>query len=175
MTAAQKSILIILPADKFNELEFVTVKNILSRKGYNIFIASDAHTLCIGSDGLRVRADVNLYNMHVQNFAAVIFIGGDGARNYWNNSLLHKLAVDFNNAEKMIAAICSAPVLLAKAGVLFERNATCYPADRKEIEKNNMTYKSLPVVVCGNIITAQSSSDSSEFANVIISHLPQQG
>ncbi len=171
MTAAQRSILLILPASNFNEQEFLTVKNVLGRKNFNIFIASDAHTLCIGSDGLRVRADVNLYNMHVQNFAAVVYIGGEGVRNYWNNLLLQKIASDFNKANKIVAAICSAPIILAKAGVLSDRDVTCYPADKKEIEKTKLSYKDKPVVVCGNIITAQSPEASSEFANVIVSHL----
>ncbi len=171
MTTAQRSILLILPADNFNEQEFLTVKNVLVRKKFNIFIASDAHTLCIGSDGLRVRADVNLYNMHVQNFAAVVYIGGEGVRNYWNNLMLQKIASDFNKANKIVAAICSAPVILAKAGVLSDRDVTCYYADKKEIEKTKLNYKDQPVVVCGNIITAQSPETSSEFANVIVSHL----
>ena len=171
MTTAQRSILLILPADNFNEQEFLTVKTVLCRKNFNIFIASDAHTLCIGSDGLRVRADVNLYNMHVQNFAAVVYIGGEGVRNYWNNLMLQKIASDFNKANKIVAAICSAPVILAKAGVLSEREVTCYPADKKEIEKTNLIYKDQPVIVCGNIITAQSPETSSEFVNMIVSHL----
>ena len=171
MTTAQRSILLILPADNFNEQEFLTVKNVLVKKNFNIFIASDAHTLCIGSDGLRVRADVNLYNMHVQNFAAVVYIGGEGVRNYWNNLMLQKIASDFNKANKIVAAICSAPVILAKAGVLSEREVTCYPADKKEIEKTKSIYKDQPVVVCGNIITAQSPETSSEFVNMIVSHL----
>jgi 4-methyl-5(b-hydroxyethyl)-thiazole monophosphate biosynthesis len=171
MTTTQRSILLILPASNFNEQEYLTVKNLLGKKGFNIFIASDANSLCIGSNGLRVKADVNFYNMHVQNFAAVVFIGGEGVRNYWDNLLLHKIAIDFNKEKKIVAAICSAPIILSNAGILSERNVTCYPADKKEIEKKQTTYKDEPVVVCGNIITAQSPAASSEFANLIASHL----
>jgi protease I len=171
MTTAQRSILLILPAADFNEQEYLTLKSLLVKKGFNIFIASDANSLCIGKNGLRVRADVNFFNIHAQNFAAIIFIGGEGVRKYWDNNILHKITVDFNKAQKVIAAICSAPVILARAGILSGRNVTCYPADKKEIEKKETTYKDEPAVVCGNIITAQSPAASPEFANLIVSHL----
>ncbi len=114
---------------------------------------------------------MNFFNMKAQNFAAIIFIGGDGVRNYWNNSIIHKIALEFEKANKIIGAICRAPVILAKAGLLSERKATCFPANKNEIEKLNVIYMDSEVVVSGNIITAQSPIASSEFANVIVSHL----
>ncbi len=167
----KKSILLILPAEDFNEEEFLTVKNLLEKSNYKIFIASDAHTLCTGCSGLKVRADVSFYNMNENNFAGIVFIGGKGVKSYWNNPFLHRIANKFNTSRKMIAAICSAPVLLARAGILANYNATRFPEDRKELEREGVEFKDSAVVVSKNIITAQAPFAASDFTNTLIEQL----
>jgi len=56
--------------------------------------------------------------VNVNNFSGLILIGGSGSRNYWKNEVLHKIIKKFFEAKKVIAAICSSPVTLAKAGIL---------------------------------------------------------
>ena len=162
-----KSLLLILPAENFNETEYLTVKHILEISGFKLFIASDAHSLCTGKNGLKVRADVSFFNMNENNFAGIIFIGGSGVKNYWGNQNLYKIAKRFCEKKKLVSAICSAPVILAKAGLLEGKDATCYPEDRKELEKCGINYKDQSVVIQKNIITARDSSSSNDFANAI--------
>jgi protease I len=166
-----KSILLILPGKDFNEEEFLTVKNTLEKKGIKVFIASDGGGLCTGKKGLKVKADINFYNIHESNFAAIVFTGGPGVKDYWNNPLLHKTSQKFFNSKKPVAAICSAPVILAKAGLLNALSATCYPDDRKELERVGVEYKDTPVVVRKKIVTAQNAQASLEFSEAIISLL----
>lgn len=166
-----KSILLVLPAKDFNEEEFLTVKNAFEKKGMNIFIASDSNGLCTGKSGLKVKADINFYNIHESNFAALVFIGGSGVKDYWNNSILHKTSQKFFNSKKPVAAICSAPVILAKAGLLKGLASTCYADDKKELERTGAEYKDMPVVVRKKIVTAQNAQAANDFSEAVISLL----
>ncbi len=163
----KKNILIILPAQNFNEQEFVVTKTILQRSGLNLFIASDAYGLCVGENNLKVKADINLLNIHEANFAGIVFIGGSGIKDYWQNKHLHSIINKFNENNKIIAAICAAPVILANAGILNQLNATCFPLRKNELIKMNAVYSDEPVVVSNNIITARDFTSAEEFAFTI--------
>ncbi len=162
------SILFFLPALQFNEIEFLVVKKKLENAGLNVFIASDAVNVCTGSFNLKVKADINLFNIHETNFAGIVFIGGAGARNYWLNNNLYRIVNRFTKAGKITAAICSAAVILAKAGVLNDITATCFPDDSMELINLKINYINMPVVCAENIITARNPEASSQFADAII-------
>jgi protease I len=163
-----KNTLIVIPAADFNAEEFLTIKSILVKNGYKISIASDAVNLCVGSGGLRVKADMNLFNVHPNNFAALALTGGNGMRNYWSNEVLRKIVSRFFEQKIPIGAICSAPVILGNAGVLSGIRATCYPTDRKALEITGADYVDQPVVKSGRIVTAQSPQSSLEFSETLI-------
>lgn len=165
--------LLILPAQDFNEQEYLIITNALERAGIKIFIASDANTLCVGSGGLKVKNDIQFYNIHESNFGGIIFIGGKGTRNYWNNPRLHSTAQNFVKKRKLVGAICSAPVILAKAGLITEC-ATCYEEDKKELEKEGVEYKDTPVVINKNIITAQNPAAAPEFIKLFLHELAKR-
>lgn len=166
-----KSILLVLAGTDFNEDEYLVTKTILEREGFKVFIASDAHTLCVGNRGLKVRPDVSFFNMRESNFAAIVIIGGRGIKNYWNNPQLHNLLSAFDRNNKVIAAICSAPVVLSRAGILSEKEATCYQGDIEELKRDGAEYVDKPVVFRKNIITAQDASAAQEFAQTISERL----
>ena len=91
-------------------------------------------------------------------------------RNYWNNKAIHSTVQKFAKSKKPIGAICSAPIILAKAGLLSV-NATCHTDDRKELEKEGIDYKDLPVVTEKNIITAQNPTSAAEFVKAFLYEL----
>lgn len=167
----KNSILIFLPQEEFNEEEYLITKKILEKSGFRIFIASDANTVCRGSKGMRVKNDVSFFNMNEANFSAFVLIGGSGARTYWGDGFLHTASRKFKNAKKVLAAICSAPIIFAKAGILNGERATCYPGDRKELEKSGVKYDENEICISGNIITAQKPSSAGDFANAIVNKL----
>ncbi len=163
----KKSVLLILPALDFNEHEFLVIKNSLEKAQIEFFIASDSNFLCTGSDGLKVKNDVQLYNIHENNFAGIIFIGGKGIKDYWNNRTIHEIIKKFHEKKKLIGAICSAAVIVANAGLKTEC-ATCYPANKIEIEKAGIKFKDEPVIVSNNIITGRDPQAASDFAKTFI-------
>ncbi|MEW6652592.1 MAG: DJ-1/PfpI family protein [Bacteroidota bacterium] len=169
----KRSVLIFLPAQNFNEHEFLIISNSLETAGWQKFIVSDSSFLCVGSNGLKVKNDVLLFNAHEGSFAGFIIIGGSGTRNYWSNSALQNLAKKFALKNKPVGAICSAPVILAKAGLLTE-SATCFPDDKKALEREGVEFKNLPVVKLNKIITGQDPASSSEFINTFLYELSRQ-
>ncbi len=164
----RKSVLIILAAKDFNETEFQTVKEILTYAGLQIFIASDTNTLCIGNKGLRIKPDVNFFNMNAANFEGVVIIGGKGIVRYRDNISILKVLKKFHEQGKPVGAICAAPVVVARSGILKEKQAVCFPEYKAEIEKEGALFTDEPVVISGKIITARDSFAADEFADSLI-------
>ena len=120
----KNSILIFLPKKDFNEEEFTIVKRLLLKAGWQVFITSDDHFVCSGSKGMKVKSDTSFFNINVNNFSALILVGGAGSKAYWKNQTLQKIIKKFFVLEKVVAAICSSPVILANAGILHNKKAT---------------------------------------------------
>ena len=162
------SILYFLPARYFNEEEFFITKSLLEKNNFKSFTASDTWDMCEGMNGKKFKPDLRLENINANNFAGIVLVGGYGAKDYQNNSMLHKILNDFNKNSKIVAAICIAPVILAAAGLLNGKSATCFPEVKQDLIKPDIDYKDLPVVVTKNIITANGPKASFEFAESIL-------
>lgn len=165
---SQNSLLIFLPKKDFNEEEFTIIKNRLLKAGKKVFITSDDHFICFGSKGMKVKSDTSFYNVNVNNFSGLILIGGAGSRTYWKNDFVHKIVRKFFDSKKTLAAICSSPVIFAKAGILENKKATCYAEDKVELFNAGIEYHDKNVVVDGNIITANNSHSALQFAEAIL-------
>lgn len=161
----KNSILIFLPAKDFNETEYLTVKNYFFNKGKKVFITSDDHTFCCGNKGLKVKSDVSFFNINEKNFDGLILIGGSGSGDYKSNPILKKIAINFDESRKTIGAICSAPLILASAGLL--KQATCFREDRNQLIDSGVEYKDLPVVIDRNLITADGPDSAVRFAETV--------
>jgi protease I len=165
---AKNSFLIFLPKKDFNEEEFTIIKKRLLKAGKQIFVTSDDQTVCSGSKGMKVKSDTSFYNVNVNNFGAFILIGGTGSRNYWKNESLHKIIRKFFDAKKVVAAICSSPITLAKAGILQNKKATCYSEDKMELINSGIDYQDKNLVVDGNIVTANDAHSALQFAEAVL-------
>jgi len=164
----QNSFLIFLPKKDFNEEEFTIVRKRLLKAGKQVFITSDDYLVCSGSKGMKVKSDTSFYNVNVNNFEAIILIGGTGSRNYWKNEPLHKIIKKFFDSKKVVAAICSSPVTLAKAGILQNKKATCYSEDKVELINAGIDYQDKNVVLDGNVVTANDSRSALQFTEAVL-------
>jgi protease I len=169
----RNSILLVLPALEFNEQEYSVISKELIKADKKIFIASDANSICVGSNGLKVKNDIQLYNIHESNFDGIIFVGGKGILKYWDSKNLHSIIQKFHKQKKIISAICSAVIIIAKAGVV-QNYATCFPDNKNELEKEGIEYKDEPVVVFGNIITGRDPLAANEFAKMFLYELTKK-
>ena len=164
----KNSVLLFLPAKDFNEEEYSIVKKLLLKYGKNIFITSDDHNLCSGSNGMKVKSDTSFYNINIKNFAAIVLIGGKGSKDYWDNEKLHTIIKNFNKVKKIIGAICSAPVILAKAGILKNISATCYIEDKKKLLNLGINYQDRAVIVDNNIVTSNGSQSAAQLTEAVL-------
>ena len=164
----QNSILIFLSANNFSEEEYLIIKKVFLSSGKRIFITSDSYTICSGDNGLKVKADTDFYNVNDKNFSAVVLIGGKGSKDYRDNETLHKIARNFKRAGKIVAAICSAPIILARAGLLTNIPATCWSEDKNELIKLGINYNDRSVIAEMDIITSDGPRSAEQFAETIL-------
>lgn len=163
-----KSIVIFLSQKDFDEQEFIITKSQLIKNNYNVFICSDATTVCIGNRGLKVKNDVLLNNLKQQNFAGLVIIGGKGITDYFKNTLIINNITEFIKNKKVVAAICAAPVLLAKTGLLTNKPITSNINYIKDIEKEGAIFVDEPFFVNENIVTAKEAIYANDFITKFI-------
>jgi len=167
-TYTKNSILIFLPANNFSEEEYQIINRVFTKAGKQVFISSDSNTVCSGDRGLKVKADIEFYNVNEKNFSAIVLIGGKGSKDYWDNENLHKIVKDFNSSGKLVSAICSTPIILARAGLLSNLSATCWSEDKYELINLDVQYQARNVVIEKNIITADGPRSAEQFAESIL-------
>lgn len=159
-----KKAVMIIAQDNFRDEELVQPKEILEHSGIDVLIASTTLNHVKGMLGAEVKPDILVRDVNVRDFDAVVFVGGIGASQYWDDPVAHKLAQDALNAGKVVGAICIAPVTLAKAGILKARRATVWPSEAEQLKAAGVKYTGRPVERDGNIITASGPNAAFEFA-----------
>jgi len=162
---------IILLATGFEEIEAVTVIDVLRRAGVELTIAGCDGINITGSHGITITADKKLGDLS-SDFDAVILPGGmPGALHLHNSSKVNDFIKKMHSADALIAGICAAPsIIMAPIGLLDDKTATCYPGDRINFGKHTR-YKNKTVVVDGNIITSQGPATAMEFSLAIVKKL----
>ena len=124
--------ILFLMADGFEETEFVTPFDYLQRAGFEVALASvSGDSSVTGAHGLKIAADFALSGVDTAKFDAVLLPGGGpGVQRLKASADVERVVCDFNDQNKWIFAICAAPLVLSKAGLLVDRTATCFPAAR---------------------------------------------
>jgi protease I len=173
----KKALLIIAPND-FEDIEFLHTKEELEKAKIKLSIASKKKETATGMQGTRVAVDISLDQVNVMDYDAIIFIGGLGACPYYTDEKALSLANETFQNRKLICAICVAPLILSKAGVLKGRRATVYDLRIKELvqmlTEEGAVYTNKHVVVDGNIITANGPAAAREFGRTIASEFKKR-
>ena len=154
---------VLLPlAIGFEEIEAITIVDILRRAGVEVVMGSLEGLQVKGAHGIEVIADTFLCELEHQDFDMIVLPGGlPGATNLAKDSKVQSLLQDFDKAKKHIAAICAAPLALKSAGVL-KNHYTCYPSFETHIAHQG--YSDSTSVVCdANITTSQGPSTAIKF------------
>jgi len=157
----------------FRDEEYFIPKQTLESAGAFITTASTSSGKAIGKLGGEAEVNVLLEDLKVAGYDAVLFIGGPGAANYNEDETCQRIARETVGANKVLGAICIAPAILAKAGVLEGKKATVWSSimDKsavKILEEGGADFQKEPVVVDGKIVTASGPSAAKEFAQKII-------
>ncbi len=166
MTPEKKVLLIVAPTG-FQDKEYSDTKKALLEQGFKTKVAS-TKLKAKGKFGKELNIDLTLEDIKVDNFEAIVFIGGPGAEIYKTNKKALDIIVKANDSKKILGAICIAPTILAQAGVLKNKKATVWSSsvDNSTIEflrQKKAEFVDKPVVVDGNIITGNGPSAAYQF------------
>jgi protease I len=170
MSLSDKKILMILPHNKFQDEEYLELSAILSNSFARIDVVSSRKP-AKGMHGIVVAPDHLIEEVEVKEFDAVLLVGGVGSIEYWHSNQVMGLLKKANNHDKLICAICLAPVTLANAGLLKNKKATAYNKAATYLSSRGAIYTGKPVEISGNIITASGPESAREFAEAIADSL----
>ena len=162
-----KKAVMIIAEKNFRDEELFEPKKILEAEGVKVIVVSTSFNTARGMLGGKVKPDMLLSEIKVDDYDAIIFVGGSGASQYWNDSLAHNIAKEAVEKNKVLGAICIAPVTLANAGVLRGKKATVWPSERGKIEARGAIYTGESVQIEGKIITAEGPQAARKFGEAI--------
>jgi 4-methyl-5(b-hydroxyethyl)-thiazole monophosphate biosynthesis len=151
-------------ANGFEEIEAVNVIDILRRADVEVVTAGLEEGLVEGSHKIKVLPDTTLEKIDYRDFDGLVLPGGaPGFVNLGNDERILKMAREMDRAGKVVAAICAAPSVLIKAGVLQGRRATVSPSGKAQVAAC-ANFREERVVVDGNLVTSRSPGTALEFA-----------
>jgi protease I len=166
-----KTIIMVIAHAGFRDEEYEQPAALFRNAGFRVITASSALTPAISKFGKIVPVDVLVSALSAKDADAIVFVGGPGAREYFDLPVAHQLAADFLNSGKLLTAICIAPTILARAGLLCDKKATIFPDGIADLQNGGAQYQKELVVRDGAIITACGPEAAMEFGSVIIDAL----
>ena len=156
---------IVFLAPGFEEIETATVVDFLRRCGVEVVVAGIEPSVIEGGHGMKLVSDILIDEANVEDFEVVICPGGNpGYMNLRKDSRVLTMIKEAFNSNKLVAAICAAPAVLADAGILRDKNCTIYPGMEVELEKGGGKPRNDLVVEDGNVITSQGPATAFLFA-----------
>jgi len=166
-----KKILMIIASQNFRDEELFKPRELFIKEGMEVILASSSLEISRGMLGGTAKPDILIGEVKVEEFEVIIFVGGMGSSEYWDDPVAREIVKKAVALDKLICAICIAPVTLANAGILDEKKATVFRSEVNAIKRKGAIYTGKAVEVDGNIITAEGPQAATEFGQTIISAL----
>ena len=159
-------------AEGCEELEAVTLIDLFRRAGIEVITAGLQSGPVKASRGTVLLPDVALDQVLQEDFDMLVLPGGQpGADHLDRDPRIHQLLQRLTAQERYTAAICAAPKVLASAGLLKGKRATCYPGAVDAATYTDTELLSEPVVTDGRLITSRGPGTAMDFALQLIEHL----
>ncbi len=156
-------------APGFEDLEAVTLSDLLRRAGIEVVTAGLHPGIVTGSRGIRVEPDACLDDVLARDFDLIALPGGlPGAEHLRDDARVQALLKRMAAAGRYTAAICAAPMALAQAGLLDGKQATAYPGVLDSLKLANTRGSGDAVVVDGKVVTSQGPGTAMDFALTLI-------
>lgn len=155
-------------ADGCEEIEAVTVIDVLRRAGFEVVAAGLRAGPLTASRGVKLVPDTTIDAVRPLDFDAVVVPGGNGGvQNLLKDARVLDALRALHGAGRWVCAICAGPLVLEAAGVLAGARATCYPG----VELAATSRVNERVVVDGRVITSQGPGTTIAFALEIVRQL----
>jgi len=164
-------VLSIIAEKGFRDEEFAVPYGILKKAGHQVDIASTSPGEAVGKLGLRVKPDLTVDKADPEDYSAVLVSGGPTTSIYiWPNEHVQKILLRISQKGGVIAAICLAPAVLARIGLLKGKKATIFrtPDSEREMAAGGAQLQSDHVVVEGRIVTADGPGAAQQFGEAVL-------
>ena len=160
-------------AEGFEEVEALAPLDLIRRAGLEIKTVGVGAKVITGSHGIPVTADMTDAEFADNAPDMVILPGGmPGTKNLDASETVHKAIADAMKNDAYLCAICAAPMILGKLGLVRGKNAVCYPGFEEYLD--GATIPDKKVVRDGKIITAKGMGAGIEFGLAIVSALKDE-
>lgn len=171
-----KKIVLVIAYRDFRDPEYFIPKEYFEKEGVSVVTASNKKGIAIGAEGGEAMVDFLVSQVNPNDYDAILFIGGPGALSALSNEDSFNLARSALGNNKIVGAICIAPLILARAGVLKGKKATVWssPLDKspiRELQREGALYEEKGVVRDGYIITASGPKFAEDFAREVMGAL----
>jgi 4-methyl-5(b-hydroxyethyl)-thiazole monophosphate biosynthesis len=161
---------VVILSPGFEEIEAITIIDILRRGGVEVTVAGLENGLISGSHNIPVQPDVYYRDIVETEFDMLILPGGQpGTENLKKDTRLLKWVEERSRHKGKIAAICAAPTVLQKAGIAGGLKVTSYPTEKAQFKDSE--YLEDDVVKDKNIITSRGVGTAIEFSLALVSEL----
>lgn len=175
---SEKKILMIIAHENFRDEEFVVSYKQFLGEGINVTVASNQKGEAKGMFGAVFNVNYTLDEVDENDYDAVVFVGGKGTPSVRSEKRAVEIAAN-SAGKRVLGAICWAPTILAKAGVVNGRKVTVWLGDDSEygmktdkvMEKAGAVFVNKDVVEDGDIVTGNGPRAAEKFADVIIDKL----
>jgi len=162
-----KSALLVIAPEMFRDEEYAEPKRILEERGARVSTASVSAGPAVGKLGMRTTADISVADAAQQDWDAVAFVGGPGARVFFDDPDAHALAHGVYDAGGIVSAICIAPSTLAHTGLIEGVRATAFPSQEQDLRSHGAVWTGSPVTVDGRIVTGNGPEAATEFGTAL--------
>jgi 4-methyl-5(b-hydroxyethyl)-thiazole monophosphate biosynthesis len=161
---------LVLFADGFEEIEAVTVVDVLRRAGVAVVTASPTGGRVRGAHGIQIEAERRFADVRAADFDALVLPGGSAnAETLASDKLAQGLIQEARRLDKVVAAICAAPLALKAAGVIRGAKLTSFPSIASAFAGEK--YQQERVVKDGRLLTSRAAGTSMEFALALVTEL----
>jgi protein deglycase len=159
-------------AEGFEELEAVSIIDILRRADIEVVVAGLTDGPVRASKGTRILPDATLDEALQRDYDMVVLPGGmPGASNLNDDARVQELLKKMANSGKFTGAICAAPMVLANAGLLDGKRATSFPGFVDQMNLPTTEYTGAPVECDGKVITSRGAGTALDFALTLVEAL----
>lgn len=155
----------------FEDSELIYPMYRMKEEGCKVVVAGSGEKTYKGKYGYPVNADGSFGDFKAKDFDAVIIPGGFAPDKLRAYKEVISFVKEMHKSNKVIAAICHGPWVLASAGIVKDRKITCVGRIKDDLINAGAKYLDKEVVVDGNIITSRMPSDLPAFCREIIKAL----